>query len=109
MPEFMDLTTSFYSLVNGLCACIYRIGEVISNVRSYPFWLTWSWGIQGRVNELHFILIERSRVSAFVDCEEVRLSNLENGKHLSDFDAPVWVKPSAGAYVAYSHGLTSLM
>lgn len=43
------------------------------------------------------------------DCEEVRLSNLENGKHLSDFDAPVWVKPSAGAYVAYSHGLTSLM
>lgn len=32
-------------------------------------------GSGGRVNELHFILIERSRGSAFVDCEEVRLSN----------------------------------
>lgn len=30
MPEFMVLTTSFYSLVNGLRAGIYRIGEVIS-------------------------------------------------------------------------------
>lgn len=108
MPELMDLAASFNLLIDCLCACVHWIGEVISGVRPYPFRLTWSWGIQRRVNELHFILIERSRVSTFVDCEELRLSNLENGKHLSDFDVPVWVKPSAGADVAYFHGLTSL-
>jgi len=109
MPEFMDLTASFYSLVNGLRACIYRIGGIISDVYPHPLRFSRRRRIQGRVDECNFVLVKSNGRTVLIEDVEVAFSYLENGKHLTNFDVPVWVKSSAGADVAYSHGLTSLM